>query len=318
MSASGPEPRTDEPGRAVGVRRGAKIHPGLDARRKFDARWAAWFDQATDYYEQHGHMPPWSLPVGRWLSRQRQIVRRKINLGTIDQRRKDLLDEHLPGWFSVSDHDDEMWAARLDEAVAFLEQHGRVPPTGPTTLGSWISTQRQAARGRLPYPLDPSRRALLDERLPGWMGAGRRDDPGWAASFEEAVAFYKQHRCFPPWETPLGVWLGHQRAVLRGREQRRGIDPKRRALLDAHLPGWADVSKRDDAGWTASFEVAVAFYKQYGRLPSRSAPGGVWLARQRQAMKGQSRSVMDPRRQALLDEHLPGWLSPPRGRAYGS
>jgi hypothetical protein len=86
-------------------------------------------------------------------------------------------------------------------------------------------------------------------------------------------------------------------------------DLHRRALLDRHLPGWLDTSHRDDAGWVAWLDQAVAFYAQHGHLPPKRTPVGRWLARQRQTARGQRNITMDPQRQALLDERLPGWLA---------
>jgi hypothetical protein len=84
------------------------------------------------------------------------------------------MDERLPGWLETNRatanqrRNDVTWAVWLDDIVAFYEQHRRLPPKS-TRLGEWLSRQRQIARGQMRYTMDPERRAMLDERLPGWL-----------------------------------------------------------------------------------------------------------------------------------------------------
>lgn len=66
----------------------------------------------------------------------------------------------------------------------------------------------------------------------------------------------------------------------------------------------------DDEKWMLYLGHAVAVFRATGEIPrGESHPGG-WLANQRRAaMSG--KPWMTPERQALLDEHLPGWREAP-------
>ena len=281
--------------------------------------WLAMCEQAVAYYHQHQRFPPWSIPAGRWLNDQRHALVGNTSC-PLDPRRRALLDERLPGWSktipvpqNLTKHD-ARWLLHLDDAVAYREQHGRLPPSKSTLLGRWLDTQRQLAKGKSkPKTLAPWRRTLLDQRLPGWSEPVDYD-AAWTTRLDEAVAYREQHGRLPPHSTRVGQWLETQRQVAKANKKPLALVPWRRALLDERLPGWSEPVYHDTA-WTTQLDEAVAYYEQHGRLPPASTKPGRWLAKQRQLARGTLKpGTLVPWRRAMLDQRLPGWLEPGRNR----
>lgn len=156
-----------------------------------DRVWRREAEQAAAFLTEHGRLPLQGTPLGGWLTAQRRAGRE----GTLVPWRRAWLNTSLPGWESRQVEPDPMtkvgrdaetarrsavrrkfgerWAANLDQAVSFYDQHGYLPP-GSISVGRWLGAQRSLARKTEPGPtLLPSRRALLDERLPGWISPSR-------------------------------------------------------------------------------------------------------------------------------------------------
>ena len=101
-------------------------------------------------------------------------------------------------------------------------------------LGIWLSNQRVVDRKG---NLSPERKALLDEKVPGW---DESFDDRFEANVDATAAFCAEHGCRPSRkaesldEKRLGVWLNRQRVT----KTKGALSPERKALLDAKLPGW--------------------------------------------------------------------------------
>ena len=158
----------------------------------------------------------------------------------LDPQRRAMIDERLPWWLPPRPRaNDERWLSQLEEVLAYYRQHGRFPHAKHPQGGLWLENQRQIARGNRNYPLDPRRRAVLDQLLPGWLKAPTppKDDATWAAQLDRVVAHYEQSGRFPAYGTQLGRWFHTQRQLARG-NRRYPLDPQRWAMLDERLPGW--------------------------------------------------------------------------------
>jgi hypothetical protein len=135
------------------------------ATPSFDAN----VEATAAFCAEHGRRPsrkakgPEEKRLGEWLGGQRKADRK----GNLGPARKALLDEKVPGW---DESFDDIYAANVDATAAFCAEHGRWPSAmakGPEEkrLGRWLSTQRVAnKKGNL----SPARKALLDEKVPGW------------------------------------------------------------------------------------------------------------------------------------------------------
>lgn len=125
------------------------------------------------------------------------------------------------------------WVENLEATAAWSREHGRTP-SFREPHGGWLRRQRASSGAGT---LDAERRALLDERLPGWQFAvtGRRPDEGaWDASLARVVATFEQGGRLPTSRESGGRWLRTQRDHAAS----GSLDKRREELLDARLPGW--------------------------------------------------------------------------------
>ena len=159
--------------------------------------------------------------LGHWLENQR----RRTERGSA----RDLeLEECLPGWRGTYGR---TWEIRLADLIYWRALHDQRWPSSKAkdpderTLGSWLYDQRH--RGTAEHE------AILDLVLPGWRSSR---EAAWHATLDRVTTWRKRHHRLPatssddPEERQLGIWISTQRAHA---------SPARRALLDAHLPGWA-------------------------------------------------------------------------------
>ncbi len=73
---------------------------------------------------------------------------------------------------------------------------------------------------------------------------------------------------------------------------------ERKARLEA-LPCFSWI--RYSEAWEANLSAAVAYYEEHGRVPPPSAPGGLWVRKQRERW-----GLLGDERKAKL-EALPWW-----------
>lgn len=131
----------------------------------------------------------------------------------------------------------------------------------------------------------------------------------------DVVAFYRADGRLPsaraksPREATLGRWL-----YLRRKEaQKRTLSPAVRDGLDV-IPGWDQASPKkaeDEARWQKRFQQVKDLREAGGDWPRhQKTPDadervlGVWLHGQRINYKQRK---MAAEKEALLNEHLPGW-----------
>lgn len=127
----------------------------------------------ADYFRVNGRIP--SLDPSR-PSEERRLalalarLRLRKRRGTLPVPVCNILDEAIPGWLDGwGINGDRMWQARMDELVAWVEKHGRLPhwSTGDPAeraLAAWVTRYRTHARtGR-----HPERIKEMDARLPSW------------------------------------------------------------------------------------------------------------------------------------------------------
>ena len=129
----------------------------------------AWFinlEKVRSYVSCYNEFPLFNDKEngGRWLCNQRQA----LGKGTLKEERKCVLDEVLPGWSKLNDQTsrDEKWFKNLDVVVNYYNNFGEFPAVVDIdNNGLWLSNQKQALKNG---KLRSDRKALLDEKLPGW------------------------------------------------------------------------------------------------------------------------------------------------------
>jgi hypothetical protein len=259
-----------------------------------DEAWSTKFDELLAYHAEHGRLPPQTTPggLGTWVSAQRACR------ASMDAERKARLDA-LEWWaWSVRATPVRIgWDARLDELVAYHEEHGRLPPFAAPGIGTWVDSQRQ---GRA--TMGAERKARL-EALEWWVWDAL--DDAWSTKFDELVAYHAEHGRLPPQSTgAIGSWVATQRTV------RETMSVERKARLEAL--GWWTWSVRAAhirRGWDARYDELVAYHAEHGRLPPQSTPGGLgtWVGSQRHG-----RATISAERKARLDV-IPWWVWDVRG-----
>lgn len=135
------------------------------------------------------------------------------------------------------------WRARLDEAVEFLADNGRLPKASGSeaeiSLHGWVARQRRSYwRGQMSRA-----KVFLLERLGGWKIDSHQEslDRQWEDKLAQLETYVNQHGQMPRYRTfasederSLGVWLHKQ-------HQRRAegkIAGWRHVALDEAVPGW--------------------------------------------------------------------------------
>lgn len=151
----------------------------------------------------------------------------------------------------------------------------------------------------------------------------RRIDQAFLARTKDIAGFRATHGHLPSGrakddrERILGRWLNNLRTTHRGNTGKGPtLNPVRVQLLDELLPGWSDAlpgNVADDSTFLERLEKVAAFKVENGRLPASSSKEcdglGAWLTRVKSAAIGKGNMAWNPAREALVRQHLPGWLA---------
>jgi len=166
--------------------------------------------------------------------------------------------------------------ARVRELLAFKMEHGHcnVPKRHPGGLGKWAQNQRTAAK-QPGYP--DERRKKLDATGFEWNTLDSRED----RQFRRLESFRQEHgHCRVPYDLPiLGVWVQTQRQAAK----RPGYPEERRVRLNAMGFVWAVADEHEEQ----RLEELAEFSRKHGHcnVPTRQAPLGGWVSKQRTAAK---------------------------------
>ena len=224
-------------------------------------QWEQRRQQVLAFVERHGRLPrrqnsvrepllPGEQQLGRWCDYQRQRWKggRQPPLTAGQQAAL----EAIPGWFWV-EHVTLPWEQWLQQVLAFVEQHSRLPRAadsqqepllaGEQQLGQWCNRQRQRWNGTAQPPLSTEQQAAL-EAIPGWAWGAQAS---WEQRRQQVLAFVEQHGRLPrtkssrrepllAGERQLGHWCSRQRQCRKGRVQPL-LSAEQQALLEA-IPLW--------------------------------------------------------------------------------
>lgn len=230
-----------------------------------------------------------------------------------------MIPDHLGSMSTASPFPDRptkrdfQWAEHLNRVKEYHGRHGALPKetgrnAGDDSMAKWLVVQRKR---NTDGTLMAWRMEMLNAVLPDW--ADNLDDE-WLRRFEQIRAFRKEHRRLPGvlkangHDRRLYDWLIWQRRALSAGT----LQPRRRRLLNRHLPGWAGAQTvPKHRPWMENFEQTLDYYNAHGAIPT-SAKGvsperermSAWLNGQRaKARKG----GLSPERKQLLDDAFPGW-----------
>ena len=282
-------------------------------RREMEARWEVLCQAAADAAAKEGTLElPRSytihsgLPVGKWLELQRQVqAGQRPGRLTAEQAAK--LEKLGIRW---NHRLEAAWEKGFASAQKYRTEHGdllvpvRYRDKNDFALGEWIVYNRQRYLGG---NLTQNRIERLEAIGMVWSTSNDL----WEQNYAAATQYYLEHGDLEvpiKYETPsgfgLGVWLGAQRAAHKAGE----LPQEQVERLDALGMDWTN---RNDRKWMSLYDVAAAYYHEYGNLnvPSEYVtPDGVllgkWVARQRYAYLNPDRSSarVTPECKALLDK----------------
>ncbi len=282
-------------------------------RREMEARWEVLCQAAADAAAKEGTLElPRSytihsgVPVGKWLELQRQVqAGQRPGRLTAEQAAK--LEKLGIRW---NHRLEAAWEKGFASAQKYRTEHGdllvpvRYRDKNDFALGEWIVYNRQRYLGG---NLTQNRIERLEAIGMVWSTSNDL----WEQNYAAATQYYLEHGDLEvpiKYETPsgfgLGVWLGAQRAAHKAGE----LPQEQVERLDALGMDWTN---RNDRKWMSLYDVAAAYYHEYGSLnvPSEYVtPDGVllgkWVARQRYAYLNPDRSSarVTPERKALLDK----------------
>lgn len=275
----------------------------------FEERWEYMYDLAAAYVRQHGdlmiphdYITDQQERLGGWLARQRELYRRK----ELEPRRIRRLEQLGIQW-----EPKKMRQRRyLEAARAYQKAEGslEVPFNYITKdglrLGEWLAAQRKRYRaGRLD-----------GQMIQELEGLGIRWEPyssRWEEMFLLAQAYYEKHGdlCVPydyvtGKDDVLGRWIVCQRRKSRGTAAGKRLTEEQKEKLDAIGMVWDPYTEK----WMKKYRAAEKFYQAEGHLKvpadfitEDGTKLGMWLASQRQAMRGNPNYLMNPERKRLLD-----------------
>ena len=276
----------------------------------FVDKWEEGLAQLTGYIRANGsarvprdYVTPEGYNLGSWVGMQRTAKQQD----QIAQERVDRLAS-LPGW--SWDPFLDQWEEGLEQLALYAKRSGsaRVPVGYVTAeafnLGSWVATQRQAARKRR---LSQSQVARL-ESLPGWSW-----DPigeQWEEGFKqlELYATGSGHALVPAAFVTveafkLGGWVSTQRFA----KKKNRLSQFQIARLES-LPGWSWDPLIEQ--WEQGFQELEKYAHANGdaRVPAVSITPegynlGAWVSNQRMAKQRRRLSQCQVERL----EALQGW-----------
>ena len=234
----------------------------------------------------------------------------------------------------VSDRLSMTWMEKYNLAKAYFNHYGdlEIPISFKTTngheydengiaLGTWICRQRQAYKGQGTQKITPYQIKLLEE-----IGM-RFENERWRKKYNLAKAYFEHYGNL---EIPtifkttngyeydengiaLGTWIVNQRIAYKGNSASK-ITPAKINLLKEIGMRFENIDTMET--WMEKYKLAKTYFEHYGNLEipqgfktingydydENGIALGIWLAKQRQAYKGDSTNKITPTQIKLLEE----------------
>ncbi len=281
----------------------------------FEQKWMRMYHLAEAYSRQNGDL---DIPagyctedcvaLGAWLSKQREAYRR----GHLSLRRIHLLERLAVIWSPLRQNQDRY----LEAAKAYYRKHSNlhVPVQYITKnglrLGDWLGDQRNRYKMK---KLGQGHIQTLEELGVQWDVFLAR----WEEMFCVAEEYFFRHGNLwvsPNYVTPegmyLGGWISQQRDKLKAKDKHKKLTPEQKNRLDLIGMVWDPYTVK----WHNKYLLAKAYYKEHGHLhipvdyiTETGEKLGMWIASQRQAMRGNPNFLMTEERQHLLEDIGMDW-----------
>ena len=234
----------------------------------------------------------------------------------------------------VSDRLSMTWMEKYNLAKAYFNHYGdlEIPISFKTTngheydengiaLGTWICRQRQAYKGQGTQKITPYQIKLLEE-----IGM-RFENERWRKKYNLAKAYFEHYGNL---EIPtifkttngyeydengiaLGTWIVNQHIAYKGNSASK-ITPAKINLLKEIGMRFENIDTMET--WMEKYKLAKTYFEHYGNLEipqgfktingydydENGIALGIWLAKQRQAYKGQGTQKITPDQIKLLEE----------------
>jgi hypothetical protein len=288
------------------------------------AYWDLMYDALAAYQKQHGHtlvpfhhlalpparttdLPSKPLPLGRWVTMQRQALARD-KMKPERRRRLDLLGF---AWNAI----DAVWDSHLQALKEFQRQHGhcQVTTRHNRDLAIWVCTLRQR---RKDGELSVAKIRQLDDLGFAWQALDLR----WERRFSELLQYQQMHgHCNVPahWESnpALAEWVDRQRRTYA----RGTLRPEYARRLAAIRFAWKRSFRHNtvcDARWDKILKDLTAYQRRHGAphvtpASARSSKLAHWLFRQRRCYLHGEMSADRARRLKAL-----GFLKPTKSQSH--
>lgn len=263
--------------------------------------WEQSLSETAEYLQVNGELPSKNSAnktvkkLGGWIGSQRQ------NENLTAERRARIM-EQCPAVFA--DSGSGTWERCLAETSEYWRQNGKLPSqhSGNATvrkLGIWVQTQRK--KGNLPSEL----REKIMEQCPAIL-VDATSAKAWGQWLSEVAGYWRKHGKLPssksqdPHTKKLGNWVSVQR-------RNKSLSPERRTSIIEQCPTIFAVT--GSGAWERSLASAADYWRQHGKLPSRSSGDeavrslGVWVGKQR------SNKNLSPERRAAIMEQCPAILA---------
>ena len=224
---------------------------------KLDLQWEKSYQEARQFYEQHGHLRPPTqyrtasgMILDSWLNHQRNSTR-------MTQERRDKLDAVGMVW-----EKEDRWEKQYNLAKAFFEENGHLNihqgyVVDGVWLGKWLYSQVRAYRneargGKLPKEGEFSKeRALLLKEI--GMELSTKIERAWDEQFCEARKYFEANgdmRVPVNYITQSGkqlyIWLNNLR-----KQYRKGLLEEWKIRdLDSLQMDWHDPDQNERKGVT--------------------------------------------------------------------
>ena len=275
----------------------------------FEQKWMRMYHLAEAYSQQHGNL---NIPagyctedgvdLGAWLAKQREAYRQR----SLDLRCTHLLERLAVIWSPLQHNQDRY----LEAAKAYYRKHSHlhIPAQYITEdglrLGSWLADQRNLYKAK---KLGQERIQTLEKLVVQWDVFEAR----WEKMFCVAEEYFFGHGNLwvsPHYVTPegihLGDWVSQQRNKLKAKDKHKKITSEQKHRLDLIGMIWDPYTIR----WHNKYLLAKAYYEEHRHLKipvdyitETGEKLGMWLASQRQAMRGNPNFLMTEERKRLLD-----------------
>ncbi len=288
------------------------------------AYWDLMYEALAAYQKQHGHtlvpfhhlalpparttnLPSKPLPLGRWVTMQRQALARD----TMKPERRRRLDQLGFAWNAM----DAVWDLQLQALKEFQRQHGhcQVTTRHNRDLAIWVYTLRQR---RTDGELSVAKIRQLDDLGFAWQALDLR----WERRFAELLQFQQMHgHCNVPahWESnpALAEWVDRQRRTYA----RGTLRPEYARRLAAIRFAWKRSFRHNtvcDARWDKILKDLTAYQRRHGAphvtpASARSSKLAHWLFRQRRCYLHGNMSADRARRLKAL-----GFLKPTASQSH--